>query len=68
MSPEAKKKRNEYMAKWREKNRDHLKKYQREWRRKNKAKIRQYQEEYWERQVKKGPFGCGSKEAGGINA
>lgn len=52
MSPEAKKKRSEYMAKWRAKNREKLNEYYRKWRKANKDKVKRYQERYWEKKAR----------------
>lgn len=45
--------RKEYMQKWREKNRAHVREYAAQWRRNNPDKIAKHNESYWTRQADK---------------
>lgn len=54
MSDEAKKARNEYQKKWREKNRERLREYHKKWRKENKEKVNEAINRYWEKRAKDG--------------
>jgi len=53
LSNEAKKKRAEYMRKYRERNKEHIRQYNAEWRKNNPDKVRAAQNRYWERLAEK---------------
>lgn len=54
MTEEAIKKKREYIATWKKKNKDRVNEYQRKWRKDNPDKVKAYSNSYWERQALEG--------------
>jgi ferric-dicitrate binding protein FerR (iron transport regulator) len=52
MSEEARRRKNDYLREWREKNREHHRAYQKRWRIKNADKVQASQDKYWEKKVR----------------
>jgi hypothetical protein len=51
LSPKAKQARREYKRKWREKNREHVRRYNREWKRKHPERVKEHARRYWEKKA-----------------
>lgn len=51
MTDAARKAHNDYMAEYRQKNKERLAEYRREWARRNPDKIRSYREKAWEKKA-----------------